>query len=79
MDDHSRKNKHNRIMMILCCAIPILIVGALYLTKVQSTPWGSVLSFGAILLCPLMHLVMMPLMLKGKKSEGTGEDKSGCH
>lgn len=78
MDNHCSKNKFHKILMILCCAIPLLVIGALYLTNVQGTSWGSILSFGAILLCPLMHLVMMPLM-HGKKEEGAGEKKPSCH
>jgi len=45
---------------------------------VQGTAWGSILSFGAILLCPLMHMVVMPLM-HGRKEDEAGENKASCH
>lgn len=74
MSDHCGKNKLHKILMILCCAIPLFVLGALYLTKVQGTSWGSTLSFGVILLCPLMHLIMMLVMHK-KKEVGIEENK----
>jgi hypothetical protein len=78
MNNHCNKNKFHKILIILCCAIPLLVIGALYFTKVQGTSWGSILSFGAILLCPLMHLIMMPLM-HGKRGESTEDNKQSCH
>lgn len=78
MSKHCKKNNFHKILMILCCAIPLLVISALYFTKVQGTSWGSILSFGAILLCPLMHLLMMPLMQE-KKDENTGDKKQSCH
>lgn len=78
MIKHCSKNKLHMVLMILCCAIPLIIIGALYLVKVQGTPWGSILSFGAVLLCPLMHLLMIPLM-RDRKEENPAENKQNCH
>jgi len=78
MNNHCGKSKLHKILMILCCTVPIFIIGILYLTNVQGTAWGSILSFGAILLCPLMHMVVMPLM-HGRKEDEAGENKASCH
>lgn len=75
--DNQKRNKLHKIIMILCCTIPFVILGLLYFSKLQGTSWGSLLSFGAILLCPLLHLLMMPLMMKGMK--GSDKDKPSCH
>lgn len=79
MNKHCAENKLHKVLMVLCCAIPIIILGVLYLGKVQGTSWGSMLSFAAILLCPLLHLIMMPLMIRRNKKESTGENNSSCH
>ncbi len=73
-----RSNKINKILMILCCTMPILIIGTLFFTDIQGTLWGSIVSFGAILICPIMHMVIMPLMNSRKK--GLKEErKTSCH
>jgi len=71
MITHFKENKMHSIIMILCCAIPLIMLAVLYLTKAQGTQIGSVLSFAVILLCPLSHLVLMPLILR-KKDENVG-------
>ena len=78
MNNHCDKNKLHKILMILCCALPILLIGVLYLTKVQGTPWGSILSFGLILLCPLSHFIIMPFK-HGKEKENNEGSKQSCH
>lgn len=79
MEKHNGKNKLHRVLMILCCTIPIIVLGGLYIGRVQGTPLGSVLSIIAILLCPLMHLLIIPLVMKSKKNESTEGNKTNCH
>jgi hypothetical protein len=61
--------KHNshKWMMMLCCVLPIVIVAGIFLTNiitgtVSSNTWVLLL----LLLCPLSHMVLMPLMMKKK-------------
>ncbi len=71
-------NRINKILMILCCTMPILIIGTLFFTNIQGTLWGSILSFAAILICPIMHIVIMPLI--NSANEGLKkENKTSCH
>ncbi len=48
------KHKHT-LMMVLGCMIPLLLLGILWIAGVSQ----NILSFGILLLCPIMHLVMM--------------------
>lgn len=58
------------LMMILCCLIPLLLLGILWAVGVSQ----NVLSFGILLLCPVMHLLMMKNMKHGETP--AGEDKT---
>ena len=46
-------------LMLLCCLVPLAGIAAIVLFGV---PTSSVLYFGLVLLCPLMHVVMMATM-----------------
>src|SRR3990172_10220858 len=46
-------------LMLLCCLIPLAGIAAMVLFRV---PTSSVLYFGLVLLCPLMHVLMMATM-----------------
>ena len=49
-------NRRHWWIMLLCCLIPIAAIAAI---SVLGVPSSSVLYFGLLLLCPLLHLVMM--------------------
>jgi heme/copper-type cytochrome/quinol oxidase subunit 4 len=65
--------KHNshKWMMILCCVLPIVFVAILFLTNTATGSVGSALPLLLVLLCPLSHLILMPLMMKKKKNQHT--------
>lgn len=50
----SESAKHT-LVMVLGCLIPLVALGILWLAGVSQ----NILSFGIILLCPIMHLIMM--------------------
>lgn len=53
-------SKHG-LIMLLCCLIPLAILGILWAVGVS----GNYLVWGLLLLCPLLHIVIM---------RGTGKD-----
>ena len=59
------KSKHT-LIMFLCCLIPLVILTVLWANGVST----SYLILGAVLLCPLLHLVMMRGMHKGSGDSG---------
>jgi hypothetical protein len=61
------KNKSHNWMMLLCCVLPTALVMILFLTK-SSGSIGSAFPILLLLICPLSHLVLMPLMMKKNKN-----------
>ena len=59
-------------LLILCAGIATVASVAIFIFKV---PMNNLLLYGAILLCPLMHLFMMNHGGQEKKSE----DSKKCH
>ncbi|CAG1004857.1 MAG: DUF2933 domain-containing protein [Candidatus Methanoperedens sp.] len=57
------KHRHT-LMMMLGCIIPLLLLGILWLSRVSQ----NILSFGILLLCPIMHLLMMKNMKHGTQN-----------
>jgi hypothetical protein len=55
-----RKHRHT-LMMVLGCIIPLLLLGILWVAGVSQ----NILSFGILLFCPILHLVMMKNMKHG--------------
>jgi hypothetical protein len=50
------KGNRHLWLMLLCCLIPIGLLGAIFLFGI---PASKALIFGMILLCPLLHILMM--------------------
>lgn len=48
------------LLMLACCLIPLTGLAAIYLFNL---PANSVIYFGMLLLCPLLHFVMMRGMM----------------
>lgn len=68
-DTRMKFTKH-ALMMILGCLAPLALLGILWFAGVSQ----SILTFGIILLCPIMHLVMMKNMKHGEMP--ASEDKT---
>ena len=65
----NKLGKHHLWLMLLCCLIPIVALGAIFLFGI---PVNTVLLVGIFLLCPVMHLWMM----KGMGGHSHGEETS---
>lgn len=65
------KHKHT-LMMVLGCVIPILLIGILWVAGVSQ----NILSFGILLLCPIMHLLMMKNMKHGTQNPESQVDEN---
>ena len=57
------KHRHT-LMMVLGCIIPLVLLGILWVVGVSQ----NILSFGILLLCPIMHLFMMKNMKHGTQN-----------
>lgn len=53
-------NRKHLAIMLLCCLIPVGMLAAVYVFRVQL---NSALWFGVMLLCPVLHLLMMKFMM----------------
>lgn len=78
MNKHFCKNKLHSILMIICCAISLVLLAAMYFAKARGIQFGGVLGFAVVLLCPLSHLLLIPLIM-GKKGRDKEENKPSCH
>ncbi|MGL4106888.1 hypothetical protein [Clostridium sp. LP20] len=69
--DKKGNQKHSSLKhmlhMVLCCGLPILIVGLLPLVSKVSTNAGRVLSIIAPFICPIMMVFMILMMIRGNK------------
>ncbi|MBE2199516.1 MAG: DUF2933 domain-containing protein [Anaerolinea sp.] len=63
------KRKH-WFLMIVGCALPIIVLTAVFVWQLQ---FSSVLLWGIVLLCPLVHLLMM------RDHLGHGHEDSRSH
>lgn len=81
MDCHGENQKHHgenseklhghglhMLLMILCCAIPLILLFALPALKINDPALNRIIASLSLLLCPLMHLIMIPMMLRKDKS-----------
>ncbi|MDK2934417.1 MAG: hypothetical protein PWP27_2227 [Clostridiales bacterium] len=67
---HNHKGHRSHMwLMILCCAIPIVLLMLLPLSKVNNAGVNGLLTGAIFLLCPLMHILMMPMMFKKDKNK----------
>lgn len=60
------KNHRHTLLMIIGCIAPLAILAFLWFAGVSQ----NILTFGILLLCPVMHLVMMKNMKHGEMPAG---------
>lgn len=67
--------KHNPMkhmwMMALCCGLPILLILALPFIGIFGSGAKTAVAAIAPFLCPIMMLVMMPMMMRSSKGKGS--------
>lgn len=69
--------KKHLLIMLACCLIPLAGLVAFFVFRV---PTNSVIFFGLILLCPVLHLLMMRGMTHAPaRSAGVGHNHSDQH
>lgn len=63
--DHSQggMGKH-MLLMIICCAVPLVLVGAVSLLGLSLGPLQGLVPYVAALMCPLMMILMMRGMMQ---------------
>lgn len=59
-NENRKKHKRHMLHMILCCGLPLLIIFVLPLLG-----YKGFLTTIAPLICPIMMLVMIPMMMRG--------------
>jgi uncharacterized membrane protein len=59
-------NKRHLWIMLICCLLPIIGLTAIFLFKI---PVNTVVYFGLLLLCPLIHFFMMGQMGHNHRNE----------
>lgn len=63
MNQQETSKHHHRFMMVVCLTIPIAVIAGVFFTGGFSGPKDMII-LAAALICPLMHLLMMPRMMK---------------
>ena len=66
---HKHSTLKHMLHMIICCGLPIVIVGFLPLISRISPDAGNFVSSIVPFLCPLMMIGMIPMMLGGHKKD----------
>ncbi|MBZ4646623.1 MAG: hypothetical protein PWR27_165 [Petroclostridium sp.] len=68
--EHNHKGHMSHMwLMILCCAIPLVLLLLLPLLKINNPAIQGLLSGAVFFLCPLMHLFMLPMMFRKDKNK----------
>lgn len=73
---HKHSPLKHVLHMALCCGLPIVIIGFLPLIVRYSPAAGGILGKVAPFLCPIMMIMMLPMMLKGNKKGNCCDDKN---
>lgn len=65
--NHPHQIKKRNWMMILCCVLPIVLFVAILLANLFTDTSTNIMPYLILLICPLSHLILMPLMMGKKK------------
>lgn len=68
---HNHSLLKHMLHMAICCGLPIIIVGALPIIARFSPATAGIIGKITPFLCPIMMILMLPMMLRGNK-------KSSC-
>lgn len=66
IETKKRSGLRHGLIMLLCCLIPIAVLAIMWVAGISK----NYLFFGVALLCPLLHVIMMAGMNRGKGSGG---------
>lgn len=78
-------NKHGNskwgiLIMVLCVAAPLAAMAVYMLSSAGVIKVSGIWPIALALLCPLSHVIMIPLMHKTMNgSDGKNDNKPGCH
>jgi hypothetical protein len=75
--NHKKGHILHILLMILCCAIPLLLFFVLPIFNIDNANLKNFMSGAILFLCPLMHLLMMPLMFGKDKDKEKEKDNTG--
>jgi len=64
----NRAHKIHMLLMIICCLLPIGLIAIFSVLTMNNATLGRILPYAAFLLCPLMHLAMIPMMFRKEKA-----------
>lgn len=76
---HKHSSLKHMLHMALCCGLPIVIIGFLPLIARYSPGLGGILGRIAPFLCPILMMLMLPMMLRGNKKGNCCDDKNEKH
>ncbi|MDF2840564.1 MAG: hypothetical protein K0Q99_1336 [Clostridia bacterium] len=79
MNGHEGNRKKHMLHMALCCGLPILVIGLLPIIARYSPATGGVIGRIAPFLCPIMMVMMLPMMFRGNKKGSCCDGKDQKH
>ncbi len=71
----SRIKGDHALMMLVCCLVPLLLLAAAWYLGVDR----GIVSFGFLLLCPLLHFFLMKDPHKPEAKAGPGGEEKKCY